>query len=97
VTIFRRLVQFCKIFEDDRRCGCNVDAETERLAAAWYSNKFLNPATDVAVLLIPHVNGYKIANPTVLARIRTSELKALSGPAENTSRYLLHYPLLGDS
>ena len=45
------------------------EAETGPLAAAWHSNKFLNPATDGAVLPILHLNGYKIANPTVLARI----------------------------
>ncbi len=45
------------------------EAETGPLATAWHSNKFLNPATDGAVLPILHLNGYKIANPTVLARI----------------------------
>ena len=45
------------------------EAETGPLAAAWHSNKFLNPARDGAVLPILHLNGYKIANPTVLARI----------------------------
>ncbi len=42
----------------------------------WHSNKFLNPATDGAVLPILHLNGYKIANPTVLARIPDDELRA---------------------
>jgi xylulose-5-phosphate/fructose-6-phosphate phosphoketolase len=53
------------------------EAETGPLAAAWHSNKFLNPATDGAVLPILHLNGYKIANPTVLARIPHKELEAL--------------------
>jgi xylulose-5-phosphate/fructose-6-phosphate phosphoketolase len=53
------------------------EAETGPLAASWHSNKFLNPATDGAVLPILHLNGYKIANPTVLARIPTAELRAL--------------------
>ncbi|KQR54555.1 phosphoketolase [Leifsonia sp. Leaf336] len=50
------------------------EAETGPLATAWHSNKFLNPKTDGAVLPILHLNGYKIANPTVLARIPESEL-----------------------
>jgi xylulose-5-phosphate/fructose-6-phosphate phosphoketolase len=53
------------------------EAETGPLATAWHSNKFLNPATDGAVLPILHLNGYKIANPTVLARIPADELEAL--------------------
>lgn len=53
------------------------EAETGPLATAWHSNKFLNPATDGAVLPILHLNGYKIANPTVLARISHEELEAL--------------------
>ncbi|OGI51464.1 MAG: phosphoketolase [Candidatus Muproteobacteria bacterium RIFCSPLOWO2_01_FULL_60_18] len=53
------------------------EAETGPLAAAWHSNKFLNPATDGAVLPILHLNGYKIANPTVLARIPRAELESL--------------------
>ena len=53
------------------------EAETGPLAAAWHSNKFLNPVTDGAVLPILHLNGYKIANPTILARIGTEELKSL--------------------
>ena len=53
------------------------EAETGTLAASWHSNKFLNPITDGAVLPILHLNGYKIANPTVLARIPEKELKAL--------------------
>lgn len=53
------------------------EAETGPLATAWHSNKFLNPITDGAVLPILHLNGYKIANPTVLARISPEELTAL--------------------
>ncbi|MFT5506589.1 MAG: xylulose-5-phosphate/fructose-6-phosphate phosphoketolase, partial [Gammaproteobacteria bacterium] len=53
------------------------EAETGPLAAAWHSNKFLNPACDGAVLPILHLNGYKIANPTVLARIGRKELESL--------------------
>jgi xylulose-5-phosphate/fructose-6-phosphate phosphoketolase len=50
------------------------EAETGPLATSWHSNKFLNPVTDGAVLPVLHLNGYKIANPTVLARIPESEL-----------------------
>ncbi len=53
------------------------EAETGPLATSWHSNKFLNPATDGAVLPILHLNGYKIANPTVLARISHEELDHL--------------------
>lgn len=53
------------------------EAETGALATSWHSNKFLNPARDGAVLPILHLNGYKIANPTVLARISHEELEAL--------------------
>jgi xylulose-5-phosphate/fructose-6-phosphate phosphoketolase len=53
------------------------EAETGPLAASWHSNKFLNPARDGAVLPVLHLNGYKIANPTVLARIGEDELTAL--------------------
>jgi xylulose-5-phosphate/fructose-6-phosphate phosphoketolase len=53
------------------------EAETGPLAASWHSNKFVNPARDGAVLPILHLNGYKIANPTVLARIPEAELRAL--------------------
>jgi xylulose-5-phosphate/fructose-6-phosphate phosphoketolase len=56
------------------------EAETGPLAASWHSNKFLDPARDGAVLPILHLNGYKIANPTVLARIPEEELvKLLEG------------------
>jgi xylulose-5-phosphate/fructose-6-phosphate phosphoketolase len=53
------------------------EAETGPLATSWHANKFLNPRTDGAVLPILHLNGYKIANPTVLARIPEAELGAL--------------------
>src|SRR6476619_2294695 len=53
------------------------EAETGALAASWHSNKFLNPARDGAVLPILHLNGFKIANPTVLARIGRQELTDL--------------------
>ena len=53
------------------------EAETGALAASWHSNKFLNPAHDGAVLPILHLNGYKIANPTVLARLSDEELTSL--------------------
>jgi xylulose-5-phosphate/fructose-6-phosphate phosphoketolase len=53
------------------------EAETGPLAAAWHSNKFLNPKSDGAVLPILHLNGYKIANPTILARISRQELEDL--------------------
>ena len=69
------------VFDDpDLVAVCVVgdgEAETGPLAASWHSNKFLNPARDGAVLPILHLNGYKIANPTVLARIPTDELRAL--------------------
>jgi xylulose-5-phosphate/fructose-6-phosphate phosphoketolase len=53
------------------------EAETGPLATAWHSNKFLNPITDGTVLPILHLNGYKISNPTVLARITHEELEQL--------------------
>lgn len=53
------------------------EAETGPLATSWHSNKFLNPVTDGAVLPILHLNGYKIANPTILARIPHDELRKL--------------------
>ncbi|MBC7437844.1 MAG: phosphoketolase family protein [Bdellovibrionales bacterium] len=69
---------FGAVFDNpDLMVACVVgdgEAETGPLATAWHSNKFLNPATDGAVLPILHLNGYKIANPTVLARITHEEL-----------------------
>jgi xylulose-5-phosphate/fructose-6-phosphate phosphoketolase len=53
------------------------EAETGPLATAWHSNKFLNPESDGAVLPVLHLNGYKIANPTVLARISSEDLRSL--------------------
>src|SRR5205085_9122817 len=53
------------------------EAETGPLATSWHSNKFLNPARDGAVLPILHLNGYKIAGPTVLGRIPQVELESL--------------------
>jgi xylulose-5-phosphate/fructose-6-phosphate phosphoketolase len=53
------------------------EAETGPLATSWHSNKFLNPITDGAVLPVLHLNGYKINNPTILARISHDELQAL--------------------
>src|SRR5690348_13998989 len=53
------------------------EAETGPLAASWHSNKFLNPAHDGAVLPILHLNGYKIANPTVLGRMSDDEIRHL--------------------
>jgi xylulose-5-phosphate/fructose-6-phosphate phosphoketolase len=53
------------------------EAETGPLATAWHSNKFLNPVTDGVVLPILHLNGYKIANPTILSRISQEELEQL--------------------
>ena len=53
------------------------EAETGPMATSWHSNKFLDPVTDGAVLPILHLNGYKIANPTILARIGAEELRSL--------------------
>src|SRR6266436_4253089 len=53
------------------------EAETGPLATSWHSNKFLNPVRDGAVLPILHLNGYKIANPTILARVPPAELDSL--------------------
>jgi xylulose-5-phosphate/fructose-6-phosphate phosphoketolase len=69
------------VFDNPDLIACCVigdgEAETGPLAASWHSNKFLNPARDGAVLPILHLNGYKIANPTVLARISKEELTSL--------------------
>src|SRR3712207_6958632 len=53
------------------------EAETGPLATSWHSNKFLDPVRDGAVLPVLHLNGFKIANPTVLSRIPEEELRAL--------------------
>lgn len=72
---------FGAVFDNpDLIAACVVgdgEAETGPLATAWHSNKFLNPARDGAVLPILHLNGYKIANPTLLARIPHEELEQL--------------------
>jgi xylulose-5-phosphate/fructose-6-phosphate phosphoketolase len=72
---------FGAVFDNpDLIAACVVgdgEAETGPLATAWHSNKFLNPITDGAVLPILHLNGYKIANPTLLARISHEELNNL--------------------
>jgi xylulose-5-phosphate/fructose-6-phosphate phosphoketolase len=69
------------VFDNPDLFACCVvgdgEAETGPCAASWHSNKFLNPARDGAVLPILHLNGYKIAGPTVLARIPHQELKSL--------------------
>ncbi|HKR97889.1 MAG TPA: phosphoketolase family protein, partial [Candidatus Dormibacteraeota bacterium] len=69
------------IFDNPDLIACCVvgdgEAETGPLAGSWHSNKFVDPARDGAVLPILHLNGYKIANPTVLARIPRDELTAL--------------------
>src|SRR4029453_16024118 len=57
--------------------GGDGEAETGPMATSWHSNKFLNAATDGTVLPILHLNGYKIANPTILARISREELEEL--------------------
>ena len=58
-------------------CVGDGEAETGPLATSWHINKFLNPASDGAVLPVLHLNGYKIANPTLLARIPRAELASL--------------------
>jgi len=69
------------VFDNPDLLACCVigdgEAETGALAASWHSNKFLNPARDGAVIPILHLNGYKIAGPTVLARIPKEELTDL--------------------
>jgi phosphoketolase len=64
----------------DLICACVVgdgEAETGPLSASWHSNKFLNPARDGAVLPILHLNGYKIANPTIIGRMSDDEVRNL--------------------
>jgi len=69
------------VFDSPELLACCVvgdgEAETGALAASWHSNKFLDPVNDGAVLPVLHLNGYKIANPTVLARIPPGELRKL--------------------
>ena len=72
---------FGAAFDDPDLVVCCVvgdgEAETGPLATSWHGNKFLNPRRDGAVLPVLHLNGWKIANPTVLARIPEDELAAL--------------------
>jgi xylulose-5-phosphate/fructose-6-phosphate phosphoketolase len=69
------------VFDNPDLIACCVvgdgESETGPLAASWHSNKFLNPARDGAVLPILHLNGYKIANPTILGRLSDLELTQL--------------------
>jgi xylulose-5-phosphate/fructose-6-phosphate phosphoketolase len=69
------------VFDNPGLIACCVigdgEAETGPLATSWHSNKFLNPASDGAVLPVLHLNGYKIANPTILGRLSNEELKHL--------------------
>src|SRR5439155_26486467 len=69
------------VFDNPDLVACCVigdgEAETGPLATSWHSNKFLNPARDGAVIPILHLNGYKIAGPTILARIGRDELNSL--------------------
>jgi len=69
------------VFDNPDLISCCVvgdgEAETGPMAASWHSNKFLNPVRDGAVLPILHLNGYKIANPTLLARMPKEELESL--------------------
>jgi xylulose-5-phosphate/fructose-6-phosphate phosphoketolase len=72
---------FGAVFDNPDLLACCVvgdgEAETGPAAASWHSNKFLDPVHDGAVLPVLHLNGYKIANPTVLARISRKELQSL--------------------
>jgi len=72
---------FGSVFDNPDLIACAVvgdgESETGPLATSWHSNKFLNPAQDGAVLPILHLNGYKIANPTVLGRLSDEELTSL--------------------
>ena len=72
------------------------EAETGPLAASWHSNKFLDPARDGAVLPILHLNGYKIANPTVLARIPRRRAARAAARATATRRYFVDGRRPGD-
>lgn len=80
------------IFDNPDLLACCVvgdgEAETGALAASWHSNKFLNPQRDGAVLPILHLNGYKIAGPTVLARIGDEELSQLLRGNGYTPRFV---------
>jgi len=80
------------VFDNPELLACCVigdgEAETGPLAASWHSNKFLNPVHDGAVLPILHLNGYKISNPTVLARIGDEELANLLKGYGHTPRFV---------
>ncbi len=80
------------VFDNPDLIACCVigdgEAETGALAASWHSNKFLNAARDGAVLPILHLNGYKIANPTILARIPQEELTHLLTGCGYTPHYV---------
>jgi xylulose-5-phosphate/fructose-6-phosphate phosphoketolase len=80
------------VFDNPELVACCVigdgEAETGPLAASWHSNKFVDPARDGAVLPILHLNGYKIANPTILARIPRDELTALLRGYGHEPRYV---------
>src|SRR5207244_10884261 len=69
------------VFDNPDLLACCVvgdgESETGPLAASWHSNKFINPARDGAVLPILHLNGYKIANPTMLGRVSDEQLNHL--------------------
>src|SRR6267142_1478135 len=95
------------VFDNPDLLACCVvgdgEAETGALATSWHSNKFLNPARDGAVLPILHLNGYKIAGPTVLARIPKEELDALLRGYGHTPYFVegdepvpVHQALAGD-
>ena len=74
------------------------EAETGPLATSWHCNKFLNPAQDGAVLPFLHLNGYKIANPTILARIPEDELaQLLRGYGWEPHFVSGHEPMVGAS
>ena len=64
------------------------EAETGPLVTAWQSNKFLDPVSDGVVLPILHLNGFKISNPTVLARIKHGELDGFLRGCESTPHYV---------
>jgi xylulose-5-phosphate/fructose-6-phosphate phosphoketolase len=80
------------VFDNPDLVACCVigdgEAETGALAASWHSNKFLNAARDGAVLPVLHLNGYKIANPTILARIPQEELTHLLTGCGYTPHYV---------
>ena len=80
------------VFDNPNLIACCVigdgEAETGALAASWHSNKFLNAARDGAVVPILHLNGYKIANPTILARIPQEELTQLLTGCGYTPHYV---------